>query len=184
MPKVLFAVFGILWLGTFGFIILEGEGLLFFTLGIWLCKRQKNIEDVPRWLNLPLFAFIFITICAVKTWLAFKAPNFGNFIFPVLSILHKLVIALGLLVVWFGCDGLVSFFMNKKWFIHVSAFAFIIYALHVPLVTYLIDPVFNLIKAFPYYRLATFIFLPILIIAFCIAVRWCYVKHSLKLMVY
>jgi fucose 4-O-acetylase-like acetyltransferase len=169
-PKVLFTVFGILWLGTFGFLFFEGEGLLFFTLGIWLCKRQKNIEETPRLLNVPLLTFLFIAICALKTWLAFKVIGLGGFIFPLLSILHKLVIALGLLVVWFGCDGVVNFFMSKKWFIHLSAFAFIIYALHVPLVTYLIDPVFSLTKGFPYYRLATFIFLPLLIIAFCIAV--------------
>jgi fucose 4-O-acetylase-like acetyltransferase len=170
IPKVLFTVFVILWIGTFGFIILEGEGLLFFSLGIWLCKRQKNIEEVPRWLNLPLFTFLFIAICASKTWLAFKAPGLGSFIYPLLSVLHKVVIGLGLLVVWFGCNSLVTFFMNKKWFIHLSAFAFIIYALHVPLVTYLIDPVFNLMRGFLYYRMVTFIFLPLLIIAFCILV--------------
>jgi fucose 4-O-acetylase-like acetyltransferase len=172
MPKSLFIVFGILWLATFGFIILEGEGLLFFTLGIWLCKHKKNIEEVPLWLNLPFFAFLFIATCAVKTWLAFKAPGLGGYIYAVLSLLHKLVIALGLIVVWFGCDSVVSFFMSKKWFIHLSAFAFIIYALHVPLVTYLIDPAFNLINSFPYYRFCTFIFLPLLIIVFCIVVGW------------
>jgi fucose 4-O-acetylase-like acetyltransferase len=172
MPKVLFIVFGILWLATFGFIVIEGEGLFFFTLGVWLCKQQKNIEAAPRWLNLTLFTFLFITACAIKTWLAFKAPGLGNFIYLVLAILHKLVIGLGLIVVWFGCDGIVRFLMDRKWFIRISAFSFIIYALHVPLVTYLIDPFFNLINGFPYYRFVTFILLPILLIAFCITIGW------------
>ena len=34
----------------------------------------------------------------------------------------------------------------------ISAYAFIIYALHVPLITYLIDPVFNLVENVPHYR--------------------------------
>ena len=67
---------------------------------------------------------------------------------------------------------MVHFFMNKKWFVHLSAFSFIIYALHVPLVTYLIDPFFQLIYPLPFYRIITFVFLPFVVIAFCVMIGW------------
>ncbi|HYH13734.1 MAG TPA: hypothetical protein VD794_00845, partial [Flavisolibacter sp.] len=58
--------------------------------------------------------------------------------------------------------------MQRSWFVQLTAYSFIIYALHVPLVSYLIDPVFQLVREWPYYRWITFMFLPLLIIAFCI----------------
>ncbi len=173
MPVVLFTVFTLMWLSTFGIVLIEGEGLLFFTLGIWLCKKQLDIEHPPHWLNLPVCAIVFITAAAAKTWLAFKGlHSIGTSVFPMLILLHKLVVFTGLAVVWFGCDRLVRYFMRRKWFIGLSAFSFMIYALHVPLVTYLIDPFFSLVNNFRHYRMVTFIFLPLLLIAFCIAVGW------------
>ncbi|HYH16690.1 MAG TPA: acyltransferase family protein, partial [Flavisolibacter sp.] len=37
-PWLLFGFFGLLWLSSLGFVLIEGEGLLFFSLGIWLAK--------------------------------------------------------------------------------------------------------------------------------------------------
>jgi membrane-bound acyltransferase YfiQ involved in biofilm formation len=162
-----------MWLLTIGLFYVEGEGLFFFTLGIWICKRNKNIEQKPKWVKLPMWSTIFITIAAIKTFLAFKGfALMGEPVFPILMILHKLTIFSGLIVVWYGCDGLVKFFMDKKWFIHLSAYSFMIYALHVPLITYLIDPTFSLLSGIEHYRLLTFILLPLAIISFCIAVGW------------
>ena len=172
IPIILFTFFALLWIVTFGVVFLEGEGLLFFTLGIWLCKKQKNIEETPKWLNLPLFIIIFILTAIVKTWLSFYFKDINTGTFFLFSFLHKITIFTGLIVVWFGCNRMVNFFMNKKWFVHLSAFSFIIYALHVPLVTYLIDPFFQLIYPLPFYRIITFIVLPVLVIAFCVMIGW------------
>jgi fucose 4-O-acetylase-like acetyltransferase len=169
IPTLLFTVFTFFWITTFGITLFEGEGLLFFTLGVWLCKHQKNIQSPPRWLNLPVFTGAFLIVATIKTCLAFSVNEMNVGYFLLMSLLHKTTIFSGLLVVWFGCDSVVKSLMDKKWFVHMSAFAFIIYALHVPIITYLIDPTFHLLNGFAHYRLVTFIFLPLIIIAFCIA---------------
>jgi membrane-bound acyltransferase YfiQ involved in biofilm formation len=162
-----------MWAATLGLFYIEGEGLFFFSFGIWLCKRNKNIVQKPRWVNLPLWTIIFITVAAVKTFLAFRGFSLmGDPVYPLLMLLHKLTIFSGLVVVWYGCDWLVQFFMARRWFIHLSAYSFIIYALHVPLITYLIDPTFSLFPGIQHHRLLTFILLPLVIILFCIAVGW------------
>jgi hypothetical protein len=38
----------------------------------------------------------------------------GQWIFPVLMLLHKIVIFSGLLVAWFGLDGVVKYFMAES----------------------------------------------------------------------
>ncbi len=58
--------------------------------------------------------------------------------------------------------------MERKWFVWISAFSFMIYAMHAPLVAYATDAVFSIVRTFPEYRLLTFIFLPMVIIAFCV----------------
>ncbi len=171
-PKIIFAIFGFLWLSTFGVILLEGEGLLFFSLGIWLCKSHKDVEFKPKWLNLPIAVLLFVVIAGFKTWLAFDVKYINASRFFMFSFLHKVTILLGLLVVWFGCNELVNYLMGKHWFVKLSSFSFIIYALHVPLITYLIDPFFGIIEIIPYYRIITFFVLPILVILFCMLTGW------------
>ncbi|MBK7434742.1 MAG: acyltransferase family protein [Chitinophagaceae bacterium] len=41
---IFFSVAVFMWLSTFGIILIEGEGLLFFSLGIWMQKSHFNIE--------------------------------------------------------------------------------------------------------------------------------------------
>jgi fucose 4-O-acetylase-like acetyltransferase len=169
-PWVLFLFFSLLWLSSLGFVIIEGEGLLFFTLGIWLAKNKIDVQAKPKWLSLPLFLFVFLGLCSVKTLLAFKGLQWlgGGVYFPVMLVLQKAVVFSGLLVAWFGMNRLVRFSMQQGWFVHLTAYSFIIYALHVPLVTYLIDPTFQLLQHSPYYRSITFILLPLTIIVFCV----------------
>jgi membrane-bound acyltransferase YfiQ involved in biofilm formation len=74
----------------------------------------------------------------------------------------------GLVTIWYGCDAVVKFFMNRNWFVWLSAFAFIIYALHVPLVNYCTQLVYMYGKDIPDLRLITFIILPVLISVICV----------------
>jgi peptidoglycan/LPS O-acetylase OafA/YrhL len=59
--------------------------------------------------------------------------------------------------------------MNRKWFVWLSAFSFVIYAMHVPLVAFLINGMFQWLNFVEGYRLITFVALPLMIIAWCIA---------------
>ena len=170
LPWLLFTLFTLMWLGTIGFVVIEGEGLLFFSLGIWLYKGRKNISYQHSRISLALMAAGLMFLAALKTWLAFEGLKLIDWI-PLtitLMLFHKAVIALGLLVAWFSMDALVTYFMKRRWFANLTDFSFMIYALHVPLVTYLIDPVFHLLQPFQHYRFITFIFLPIALIAFSI----------------
>ena len=168
---IFFSVAILMWLGTMGFVLFEGEGLVFFSLGVWIQKRNFNIDIPKRWLNPLGWGAAFILLAAIKTLLAFFGqPFLGNAIFPVLIILHKLVILSGLIAAWYGCDKLVAWCMERKWFVWLTAFSFMIYAIHAPLVAYAIEALFGVVNQVPYYRLLSFIFLPMVIIAFAVGV--------------
>jgi fucose 4-O-acetylase-like acetyltransferase len=167
---IFFGIALLLWIGTAGFVIFEGEGLLFFSLGVWMQKTKFDIDVPKRWLN-PLWSgVIFIGLCSIKTLLAFKCEAFfGSSIYPVLAILHKLVIISGLITAWYGCNGIVEWCMKQKWFVWLSAFSFMIYAMHAPLVAYATEAVFAFANQLPYYRMLTFIFLPLIIIGIIVS---------------
>jgi membrane-bound acyltransferase YfiQ involved in biofilm formation len=54
--------------------------------------------------------------------------------------------------------------MQRRWFVSLSAFSFIIYAAHAPLVAFLIDGMFAWLNFVQGYRMAAFILLPLGII--------------------
>ena len=166
---IFFGVAFLMWLGTMGFVLIEGEGLLFFSLGVWMQKTNFNIDVPARWLKPLWWGAAFISLAAVKTIIAFMGqPVLGNGIFPVLIILHKLVIFSGLVTAWYGGNGLVSWCMQRKWFVWLTAFSFMIYAVHAPLVAYAIEALFAVVNQIPHYRILSFVFLPLTIIAFAV----------------
>lgn len=168
---IFFGIAFLLWLGTAGFVLFEGEGLLFFSLGVWMQKTKFNIDTPMRWMNPLQWGIVFLLICSAKTFLAFKGEAYmGNSIYPVLTILHKLVILSGLITAWYGCNGLASWCMKQKWFVWLTAFSFMIYAMHAPLVAYATEGVFAFINHLAYYRMFTFVFLPLAIIAIIISI--------------
>jgi hypothetical protein len=175
-PRVTFGVMGVLWLLTVGAWFVEGEGLLFFTLGVWLCKTERNIDTRPAWLRLAPTALLWIALAALKTWLAYyhdprlaSGPSAATVERAVsLLVLHKAVVALGMLTMWFGIDPAVRWAMARRWFVWLSGFSFIIYALHVPLVNYAMIWVFPLVQGVPHYRLLVFALLPTVVTAFCV----------------
>lgn len=167
---VFFIVIILFWFSDISFIFFEGEGLFFFSLGIWLQKRNFNIRAPIKWLQpLPL-SIVFLLLTFGKTILAFEGYRIlGNAIFPVLLILYKIVVFSGFIAAWFGTDKLVSWCMEKKWFVWLSAFSFIIYALHAPLVAYAINFIFPLVQHLNNYRLLTYIILPAGLFMFCVS---------------
>jgi fucose 4-O-acetylase-like acetyltransferase len=166
---IFFSIAILMWLGTMGFVLFEGEGLLFFSLGVWMQKTSFNIDIAQRWLKPLWWGLIFILVAAIKTTVAFIGqPVLGSAIFPVLTIMHKLVILSGLVAAWYGCNGLVTWCMQRKFLVWLTAFSFMIYAMHAPVVAYMVEAIFAVVNHVPYYRLLSFILLPMTIIAFII----------------
>ena len=170
---IFFSFAFLMWLGTFNVGLLEGEGLLFFSLGIWIQKSNFNIEKSGRWLNPSGWGILFLLFATVKTLLAFSGSSFvGNATTPMMIILHKLTVASGLIACWYGFDPLVKWCMDRKWFTWLSAFSFIIYAIHAPLVAYLIDPFLVRMHSMPGAHLLTFFLLPVSVIALAVFTGW------------
>jgi fucose 4-O-acetylase-like acetyltransferase len=166
---VFFPIVILLWLGTMGFIFFEGEGLLFFSLGVLIQKTDFNIESAGRWMRPHLWGTVFLVLTGIKTLLAFKGQAYlGTAIIPILIIMHKMVILSGLIFCWYGFDNLVRLCMSKRWFVWLSSFAFIIYVMHAPVVAYLIDPALEILRPLPGTHILAFILLPVTIIIFAI----------------
>jgi len=163
--KFFFSIAGFMWLTSISIFFVEGEGLLFFSLGIWIQKHGFNIDSAKPALHPALWGTVFVLSAVIKTAAAFYGQSIlGEAIYPVLLILHKLTVISGLIAVWYSSTGLVHWFMSKRWFVWLSAFSFIIYAVHAPLIAFAIEGVFRYVNDVPYYRILTFIVLPVLLI--------------------
>lgn len=154
----------LLWLSTTGLVLIEGEGLLFFSLGIWIMKTGFSIEKPTSWLNPWPWGVLFVMLAAGKTILAFTGGFLGQALYPVLALMHKTMVVSGLITCWFGLDFFVKWSMKRQWFVWLSAFSFMIYAMHAPLVAYCINPMLSLFNPLPASALIVYFLLPVLII--------------------
>jgi len=167
--KIFFPLAILFWLMNMGTPLVEGEGLLFFSLGILIQKKKLNIQSPDKWLQPIPWLIAFLCINSFKTWLAFTGqPYLGNSIYPVLLLLHKIVVVSALIACWFGSDKIVKACMQYHGFRNLTSYAFIIYALHVPLLFYVNALLFPLLQSFPNFRLLLYMGLPFTIILFCI----------------
>jgi peptidoglycan/LPS O-acetylase OafA/YrhL len=170
IPMVFFIAAGILWMMSFFAVFIEGEGLLFFSLGIWICKTNIDVQKPPSWYRSGYVVGAWVGVAAFKTWLAFNGQVGGAVLNPVLIILYKFVVLSGLVAVWYSFDPLIRFFMNQRWFVWLSAFSFIIYALHAPLINYAINYVFVYADSLPLFRLLMFVLLPTAVVGLCVLI--------------
>jgi len=168
---VYFSLAGLLWWATVNVGLLEGEGLVFYGLGIWIAKTDFNIDTPTRWLSPKLWGPIFIGLSLVKTLLAFRGMAWlGGAVFPTLTIMHKLVELSGFVFCWYGFNMLVRWSIKREWFAHLSSYSFMIYGLHAPLVAFAIESALQVIGAPDIRRMVAYILLPVVIIAFCVGV--------------
>lgn len=168
--RIFFVLLILFWLSNTGFIFIEGEGLLFFSVGIWLRKKNINIQQPGKWFQPTPWAAIFLLVTIIKTVLAFKAfIVIGNSVFPLLLVLHKIAVFSGYIAAWFGSGFLVTWSMRKRRFVWLSQFSFIIFGLHAPLVAYAINAVLPLVSEIDNYRLLIYALLPMGLFIFCIA---------------
>ena len=166
---IFFSFAVLMWLATINVGLIEGEGLLFFSLGIWMQKNSFNIENPSSGLRPTVWGILFVSFAFIKTFLAFRGQQvLGGAMFPILTLMHKMVVLSGLIACWYGLDPIMSWCMKHAWFTWLSAFAFIIYTMHTPLVAYAITPFLSLLEPMPAFHLVAFILLPLIIIGFCI----------------
>ena len=93
-----FSVAVLFWLGTVGLVFVEGEGLLFFALGVWIQKAGFSIESPRPWLNPTGWFIAFVSLATLKTWLAFRGqPLMGDSVYPLIALLHKGTVISGLI---------------------------------------------------------------------------------------
>lgn len=167
-PAVWFSLVFLFWHTIAGIFFIEGLGLFFFSCGIWLCKNNYPVYKKPAWFSHYRSWLFYLGISVIKTFMAFELEPDNPATAYVLYALHDITIAAGILAIWFGADGIVGWCMNKKWFVRASAFSFIIFALHVPLVNYTTRLAFIYWHNLPDYRLLTYIIVPFVILFFCI----------------
>jgi fucose 4-O-acetylase-like acetyltransferase len=168
---VFFSIVFLFWLSTGGLILIEGEGLLFFSLGVWIQKTNFQIESAGKYFKPVGWWIAFVLLAIAKTWLAFSGEAImGESVYPIITLLHKVVVIAGLVACWFGLDFLVKWCIEKKWFVWLSSFSFFIYVLHAPWVAIFIDGAFDLLNYSTGHRIITFILLPVVVICVCILI--------------
>lgn len=164
-PKIWFPLMFLFWFSTGNLFFIEGAGLFFFSVGVWVQKTGFDIEKAPKYVN-PLFFFVlFIAACLTKTYFAFLGYEFmngNNGLF--IGILHKIAELTGFISVWYGMDSLVRWFANNKIVQYCQPFTFMIFALHVPILYYAMYLTNKYLINWQYHRMITFITIPLIII--------------------
>ncbi len=168
-PAVWFSLAFLFWHTIFSFVFIEGQGLFFFSLGVFLSKRNYPLHKKPRWFSHYISWLFYIGISIIKTFMAFELDPANPETPFILYSLHDISIGSGILAIWFGGDTIVKWCMSKSWFEWASSFSFIIFALHVPLIQYTTRLAFIYWHSFQYYRLLTYAVVPVGIFFFCIA---------------
>jgi fucose 4-O-acetylase-like acetyltransferase len=167
-PAIWFSIMFILMLMMTQFYFIEAQGIFFFTAGIWLRKKNIALEKKPAWLSLYLCWLFFIGFSVIKTFMAFEFEEYQPITVIPMLILHYVSVIAGILAIWFSLDKVVKWFMTRRWFVWTTAFAFIIYGLHIPLLAYATRLSYLYTSHYAYYRLLTFIFVPLIILVFCV----------------
>ncbi|MBO2010446.1 acyltransferase family protein [Hymenobacter negativus] len=176
-PAIYFSVAGLLWFFMVPLPLVEGDGLLFFGLGMWLALRHQEVLVPPHWFRPMLFAGLWLGSAALKTWLAFYVePPFSLPLGLSMLALHRVGEISGMLAAWFGLNGLVRWCMAQTWFRWLTGFSFMIYVLHVPLVNYTTELALRYWRAVPHIHLLTYLALPLLVAAVSVGIgavlRW------------
>jgi fucose 4-O-acetylase-like acetyltransferase len=167
-PIIWFSFLFVLWLTMFSMLFFEGQGLFFFCLGIFLNKHHYPLEKKPKWFSAFLCWLFFIGIGVIKTFMAFELDDTNPETKWIMSTLHVVSVAAGIVAIWFGSDTVVKYLMNRKWFVNLTALSFIIFAFHVPLLQYFSRLLFIFWHNFQYYRLATYIVAPTVVFFLCV----------------
>ncbi len=165
-PLIFFSLAFVFWVTFFNIFFFEGQGLLFFTFGVWLQKTNYPIDRKPVWFSHYLSWVCFVGFAVIKTFMAFELES-TLLTTWVLVILYAATVIAGLLAVWFGADPVVKWCMQQKWFMWATAFSFVIYGMHVPLIEYVTLLMYHYMGQLPNHRLIVYILAPALVLFVC-----------------
>lgn len=179
-PLVWFAIMFVLMVIKAGFFFIEAQGMFFFTLGVWLSKSRFPVDRVPEWFSHYLSWLFFLGLAFIKTWMAFEFEELNFTVALCMSLLHYVSVIAGVMAVWYSGDQLVAWCMKRKWFVWLTSFSFIIYAMHVPILPYMTRLFYMYLDQFQYYRLATFFIVPFLVFILCVLAGVLWKKLSPK----
>lgn len=168
LPLIWFAVIFIFWHSIYSFGFIEGQGLFFFSAGIWLYKTNYPIHKSPSWFSRYLCWLFFVGLSIIKTFMAFEFEPDSQLSNVVIYFLYDISIFSGILAIWFTGDDVVKWLMDKKWFSWVTSFSFIIFAMHAPLLHYTTNLFFIFFKNVQAYRLLTYFLVPVIIFFICL----------------
>lgn len=160
-PQCILGTFCFFWLASLGGMgFVEGEGIFFFSLGIFYFKGGLNEDRIREFfLRYRLYLFA-LGVVLLKTFVSFQ---FDNQFLPV-YLLHKIAQPLLVLTVWFGYDFLLGQVQNTP-LEKLSRYNFFVYGAHVPLVYYLTDLLFSIYGNEDSIRFAIFCCLPLVVSA-------------------
>lgn len=168
IPYIWLPLTFLLFFSLFQFIYVDGRGLFFFSLGIWIQKKNFSIEKQPEWLSTVLAFIIFIGLTVIKTFMAFELEPNKYSSGLTLVIFYQLSILSGILAMWFGFDKVIRWAMRKRWFVQASSFSFFLYGIHVPLLPYVMNMALMELSFLPFYRLICYLLIPAAVVIACI----------------
>lgn len=169
-PAIWFSVMFILMVMIFQFYVIDGQGMFFFTLGIWLNKQHYPIDRKPAWFSAYLYWLIFLGLVVIKSFMAFEFETHNLITYWSMMLIHFLAIMAGVVAVWYSGDKVVKWCMGHKWFVWAASFSFIIFGLHVPLLNYIMALSHMYLHNIPHYRIISFIIIPTSMVLLCIGV--------------
>ncbi len=155
-PWPLLIFLGLCWFLGIGLFVLEGEGLFFFTLGIWVNKTKKGFVENTNWIKLRYLAWLPLLMLA-KTYFSFEAHHLDFF---WLGLMHKIMQPCLLLAIWKLYDVMFEESSKTYFLDNLSRYTFFVYGFHVPVLYYATDMFHFLWGRSPETSLTIFIFLP------------------------
>lgn len=167
-PVLLLLLFA-MWVSFTTLPLLEGQGLFFYSAGIWIYKRNVPIDKRPAWFSYYLSWLLFVGLVVIKTFMAFEMETHTFWNKAAFSVLHVASVLAGVVAIWYSGDALVLWAMKRKWFTWATAFSFIIYAFHIPLLPYLTQVCFRYGSHIPNYRILTYLLAPLCVLFICIS---------------
>ena len=169
-PLIWFSIAFLLMLMIFQIYFVGGQGMFFFSLGVWLNKKQYPLERRPSWYSSFIVWLTFLGTACIKTFMAFEFDDYSIGGVLAMSLLHSATVFSGILAVWFSFDPVVKWCMRQHWFVWIASFSFFIFGFHVPLLNYVMSLVNVYLHNLEYHRLLTFIVVPLLVLGLCIIV--------------
>ena len=160
----------IVWFLHGNLVIMEAEGILFFTLGAWLTIQdiappRKSAGALSSALTIALI-MLWMILLVVKTRCAYADNLYATpaYLIP----LHKLAILCGFFSVWFGYDLLGERLNASKFLMSLAPFTFFIYAAHEPLLNCLSNYALFQAGVTPETQLTIFLLTPVATLTVCL----------------